>query len=291
MAPRASWKGILKLSLVSIPVRLFNATTQSNRISLNQVHKGCNQRLKMPLTCPTHGIVERDQVAKAYEFEQDKYVIIDQADLDKIKLESNKTIEMTSFVPAKEVDPIYLDSPYYMAPDGPVAEEAFAVVREALKKSGRVGIGRVTMSGRERLVVLAPESKGFRMTTLRNGDEVRAAEPCFDDVPDRQIAADQLSLATKLIESMSGKLDPASFKDRYQESLLAIIKAKIAGEDPVLIQEDEVAKAFSFVDALKASLGGPSSPSAKAEARAPATRKPAAKSVPASGTKGKRKQA
>jgi DNA end-binding protein Ku len=148
MAPRAYWTGNLKISLVNFGVRLYSAVSESEKIRLNQLHKDCNSRIKMPTTCPVHGQVDRSEIVKGYEFEKDKYVIVEQEELDKIKLRSEKTIELTKFVPADSVQDVYLDSTYYMAPDGPVAEEPFRVVREALEKTETAGIGKLMISGR-----------------------------------------------------------------------------------------------------------------------------------------------
>ncbi|MFO0840505.1 MAG: Ku protein [Phycisphaerae bacterium] len=272
MPPRASWKGQLKISLVAFPICLYNATSSSSRIGLNQLHKGCNRRLKQQMTCPEHGPVERDDIAKGYEFEKDKYVIIDEADLDKIKLETNRTVEILQFVDAGEIAPIYLDSPYYVAPDGPVAEESFRVIREAIRRGGKVGIGRVVMSGREHAVVLQAEGKGFLLNTLRTADEVRAADPYMEGIRDGEIAADQLALAQQLIQAKSAAFDPSQFRDRYQDALLAIIKAKVEGNQPIVTQEAEVGQVINLMEALKQSLA--------ASAPTPA-KKPAAASVDA----------
>jgi DNA end-binding protein Ku len=256
MAPRAYWTGNLKVSLVSFGVRLYNAVSEAERVRLNQVHKGCNARIKMPPTCPVHGQLERSEIAKAYEFEKDKYVIIEQEELDKIKLRSEKTIEVSKFVAAGEVDDVYLDSDYYVAPDGPVAEEPFRVFREALESTGTAGIGRVTMAGRERAVLLRGRDRGFVVTTLRSAAEVRGAEPYFEEIGEAAPNKEYLQLATGLIASKMGRFDPAEFHDRYQDALVELIKSKVAGEEPVIIQEEEIPTTFNFMEALKQSLQG-----------------------------------
>ncbi|MBV8414692.1 MAG: Ku protein, partial [Verrucomicrobia bacterium] len=154
MALRASWSGYLKLSLVTIPIRMYNAIGSSSRVSLNQLHKNCRHRVRQQLVCPEHGKLERDDIVRGYEYEKDKYIVIDESDLEKIKLETTKTIDLTQFVEAGEVDPMFFDKPYYVAPDGPMAEDAFRVVREAMRKSNKMGIGRVVMSGREHVIAL-----------------------------------------------------------------------------------------------------------------------------------------
>src|SRR5687768_2174502 len=182
MALRANWTGHLKLSLVSIPIRLYNAISSSNKISFNQLHKGCNQRLRQQLVCPQHGKVEREDIAKGYEYEKDRYVVLDQADLDSVELETTKTIELVQFVDETQIDPIYYDSSYYVAPDGAVAEEAFRIFREALKKMNKVAIGRVVMHGRENIVAVRPKDKGFILTMMHYAADVRGAEPYFAEI-------------------------------------------------------------------------------------------------------------
>ncbi|CAG1007333.1 Non-homologous end joining protein Ku [Phycisphaerales bacterium] len=296
MAPRAYWTGNLKISLVSFGVRLYNAVSEAEKVRLNQVHKGCNARIKMPTTCPIHGQVDRSEIVKAYEFEKDKYVVIEQEELDKIKLRSEKTIELTKFVPADSLRDVYLDSAYYMAPDGPVAEEPFRVVREALEKTGTAGIGKLTIAGRERPVVLRPGDKGFTLNTLHAANEVRDATPYFDEIKDGEVNQEYMQLAMTLIKGKMGKFDPTEFRDRYQDALVELVKSKIAGQAPVIIQEEELPATFNFAEALKQSLDGVGRPAEEAVAApagkaAASAKKPPAKSVPAVARKQKRKQA
>jgi DNA end-binding protein Ku len=300
MAPRAYWTGSIKVSLVSFGVRLYNAVSEAERVRLNQVHKGCNARIKMPTTCPVHGQVDRSEIAKAYEFEKDKYVIIEQEELDKIKLRSEKTIEITKFVPEDEIDDVYFDSDFYVAPDGPVAEEPFRVVRAALEEAGAAGIGRITIGGRERPILLRPKGKGFVLTTLHSASEVRGVEPYFEEISDAAPSKEYLQLATGLIRSKMGHFDPSEFRDRYQDALVALVKSKVAGQEPVIIQEEDIPATFNFMEALKQSLQTEGvevkAPAKSAEAPAAmkkTAKKPPAKSQPAAGAaKGrKRKQA
>lgn len=254
MPPRASWKGQLKLSLVSVPVCLYNAISSTTRVSMNQLHKDCNRRLKQQMTCPEHGPVERGDIVKGYEYEKDRYVIFQESDFDAIKLETSKSIEIIQFVDDDELDPIYLESPYFVGPDGPVAEEAFRVIREAMKKSGKVAIGRVIMNNREHAVALQVEDRGFKMTTLRAADEVRGAAPYFEGIRNGDVAKDQLALAEQLIESKSAPLDLAQFRDRYQDALLGLIKSKIEGSEPVIPPEAEAGQVINLMEALKQSV-------------------------------------
>lgn len=254
MAARANWKGQLKLSLVSFPIRLHTVVSGASRVSFNQLHKDCHRRLKQQMVCPEHGPVDRGDIVKGYEFEKDKYVVIDDADIEKVKIESSRTIDLMKFVNASDVDPLYFDTPYYVAPDGPVADEAFRVIREAMRGAGKVGIGRVVMGGREHVMCLSVVDKGFVLMTLRSAEEVRGAAPYFADIKDGPISDEQLKLAQMLIESKAGEFDAADFTDRYQVALLDMVKAKIEGAEPVVTQEEEVGKVINLMDALRQSV-------------------------------------
>ncbi len=297
MAPRAYWTGNLKISLVTFGVRLYNAVSEAEKIRLNQLHKGCNARIRMPTTCPIHGQVDRSEIVKGYEFEKDKYVVIEQEELDRIKLRSEKTIELTKFVPADSVDDVYLDGSYYVAPDGPVAEEPFRVVREALDKTGTAGIGKLTIAGRERPVVVRPGDRGFMLSTLHAASEVREAAPYFEEIRDGAINKDYMQLATTLIKSKLGRFDPADFHDTYQDALVELVKSKIAGQEPVVLQEEDLPATFNFAEALRQSLEGVGKPAAASRSAATVkpsagARKPPARGEPgAAGRKQKRKQA
>ncbi|MGD9690428.1 MAG: Ku protein [Phycisphaerales bacterium] len=293
MAPRAYWTGNLKISLVSFGVRLYNAVSEAEKVRLNQLHKGCHSRIRMPTTCPIHGQVERAEIVKGYEFEKDKYVVIEQDELDKIKLRSEKTIELTKFVPADSVQEVYLDSTYYVAPDGPIAEEPFRVVRQALESAGAAGIGKLTIAGRERTVLLRAGEKGFSLSTLHAANEVRDAAPYFEEIKDAPVNKEYAQLAATLIKGKMGKFDPSEFHDSYQDALVELVKAKVAGQAPVIVQEDELPATFNFAEALKQSLAGAGDP-VEAPSRKPpaAAKKPPARSAPAaSGRKPRRKQA
>jgi DNA end-binding protein Ku len=273
--PRAIWKGHLKLSLVSFAVRVHNATTSAGRIALNQLHKDCNRRVQQKLACPVHGVLDKNDIVKGYEYEKDRYVVVDPEDLDKIRIESTKAIEITQFVDRAEIDPIHFDAPYYVAPDGPVAESAFRVIREALKRSDKLGIGRYVIGGRENVVVLDVKEKGLLMTTLRSNVEVRAAKEYFEEIGDGAVDEKQLELAAQLIENHTAPLDPAVFNDRYRDAMLEIIKAKVEGKEPSIIEAEEVPTSLSFMDALRASVDRVESAEKKPPAKS--VRKPAAK--------------
>jgi DNA end-binding protein Ku len=254
MAPRASWTGYLRLSLVTIPVRLYNAISSTSKVSLNQLHKNCNLRLRQQMVCPEHGKVEKDDIVKGYEFEKDRYVVVDEADLEKIRLETTKTVELTQFVDANELDPIYFNTPYYVAPDGPVAEEGFRILREAMRQANKMAIGRVVISSKEHVVALKVQDKGLVLNTLHYAEEVRSATSYFEEIKDGSVDKSQLALAEQLVNSYTAAFDTAKFADRYQSSLLEIIKGKIAGSEPVVAQRVEAGKVINLMDALKQSL-------------------------------------
>ena len=270
MAPRASWKGQLRLSLVAIPIRMYNAVSGATRISLNQLHKDCHLRLKQRMECPEHGPVDRSEIVKGYEYEKDTYVVIDDADLESVKLETTKIIEIVQFVDEKDLDPIFYESPYYVAPDGPVADEAFRVIRTAMNKSGKIAIGRVVLTNREHVIAIKPKGKGMLLSTLRTNAEVREAAPCFEEIRDGEVKKEQLQLAEQLIETLNEPLDITKFNDRYQDALLDVIKAKVKGEPPIQVQEAEPGKVINFMEALMKSV---------ADAPAKGKKKPPAPSV------------
>jgi len=273
MAPRASWKGYLKLSLVSCPVRLYNATSSSSRIAFNQLHKDTHNRIQMKPHDVELGEVERSDLVKGYQYEKNEYVILSDEDFDKVKIESTDTIDIETFVDKNTVDLIYFDAPYYLAPDGAMAEETFVVLREAMKKSGKAAVARMVISNRERVVCVNVRDKGMLLLTLRNHKDVRAAAPYFEGIPSADVDKDMLALADKLIEQKSGEFRPEEFTDRYEEALVELIKAKIAGEEPVVAAPPERGKVVNLMDALKKSVEE-SKPPAKRKAR---TRKPASK--------------
>lgn len=254
MPPRAAWKGHLNVSLVTIPVRLYHAISGTSRIELNQLHdKGCGARIKYETVCPRHGPVERKDIVRGYEFEPDRYVLLDDKDLARIKLETTHSIEIVQFSPEQEVDPAYLDTHYYLAPDGPVAAEAFAVVREAMRRTNQVAIGQVVMGGKEKLLVIRTDGNGLAMSTLHYADEVQDPSAYFEDIPAGVSNDEQLRLGERLIRLMSASFKPKQFTDHYQEALLQIIKAQIA-QEPVMVEEERIPHVVNFMDALQQSV-------------------------------------
>jgi DNA end-binding protein Ku len=265
MAPRSSWKGHLKLSLVSCPVRLYNATSRSEKVAFHLLHKDTHNRIQMKPNDPELGPVERSDLVKGFEYEKDQYVVFEQEDFDKVQIETSKAIVIEKFVDSKDVDPIYLDAPYYLAPDGAVAEETFRVIQHAMRDKDKVALSRIVLANRERLIALSCRDKGFLMMTLRTADEVRDSADYFTDIKDEEPEQEMLDLAEKLIEQKSGRFDPSEFRDRYHDAVVEMVKAKIKGQEPVLAKAPERGKVINLMDALRRSLD---------EAKPPAESKP-----------------
>jgi DNA end-binding protein Ku len=280
MAPRASWKGYLKLSLVSCPVRLYPATSSSERITFNQLHKKTHNRINMKPVDPELGLVERSDLVKGYEYEDKQYIIIEDSDLDAVRIESNHTMNIEAFVDEGSVDVIYQDAPYYLAPDGAMAEETFVVLREAMRKSGKLAIARLVMSSRERVVTIGARETGMFVCTLRNPNEVRGTAEYFGNVPVGSPDPEMLQLAEKLIEQKDTEFDPKKYEDRYEVALMHMIKEKLKGHKPIIAAAPERGNVINLMDALKASLSQ-SKPPAKSKSKAEPAEKPAAKPVAA----------
>lgn len=281
MAPRASWKGYIKLSLVSCPVRLYPAVSANEKIRFNQLHKDTHNRINMKPVDPELGLVERSDLVRGYEYEDKQYIIIDDEDLDAVRIESNHTLNIEAFVDESEVDVIYQDSPYYLAPDGAMAEETFAVLRDAMRAAGKLAIARLVMSSRERIVTIGARDKGMFVTTLRDPREVRSTSAYFDEIPDIKTDPEMLQLAEKLIEQKVTHFDPKAYEDRYETALMAMIKEKLKGHKPIIAAAPERGNVINLMDALKASLGQakPAAPSKSKSAEPAAAKKPAKPSL------------
>jgi len=278
MAPRASWKGYIKLSLVSCPVRLYPAVSAGEKISFNQLHKDTHNRINMKPVDPELGLVERSDLVRGYEYEDKQYIIVEDSDLEAVRIESNHTLNIEAFVDESEVDPIYQDSPYFLAPDGKMAEETFAVLRDAMRAAGKVAIARLVMSSRERVVTIGAREKGMFVTTLRDPREVRSTAAYFDEIPEIKADPEMLQLAEKLIEQKVTHFDPKQYEDRYETALMEMIKEKLKGHKPIIAAAPERGNVINLMDALKASLGQakPAAPS-KSKTAEPAAEKKAAK--------------
>ncbi len=253
--PRSSWKGYLKLSLVSCAVALYNASSASERVSFNTLNRKTGNRLKQNLVDSVSGEpVDTADRVKGYQVAKGQYVMIEDADLEALKIESTRTIEIETFVPAAEIDEIYLDSPYYLAPDDKVAEEAFAVIREAMTKKKMAGIGRIVLNRRERMLMLQPRERGMLATTLRYPYEVRQDAEYFEGITDVKLPAAMLDIAQEIIGRMSGHFEPDTFSDRYEEAVTAMLRAKQAGQVFAVPEQAAPANVVNIMDALKKSL-------------------------------------
>jgi DNA end-binding protein Ku len=253
--PRPSWKGYLKLSLVSCAVALYNATSSSERVSFNTLNRKTGNRLKQNLVDALSGEpVDTADRVKGYQVGKGQYVLVEDTDLEALKIESSKTIEIEAFVPQAEIDQIYLDSPYYLAPDDKLAEEAFAVIRDAMVRKKMVGIGRVVLSRRERMLMLQPRGNGMLATTLRYPYEVRQDAEYFAGISERKLAPQMLDIAQELIARNAGHFEPDTFTDRYEEALVNMLTAKQAGQGFTAEEEPEPGNVVDIMDALKRSL-------------------------------------
>jgi DNA end-binding protein Ku len=257
MAPRAYWKGYLKLSLVSCPIAVNPATSSSDRVSFRQINKRTGHRLRQQLVDDeTREVVDAGDKGKGYEVAKNEFILIDDEELEALEIESNHTIEIDSFVPAAQIDKRFFDSPYYIMPNDKVGQEAFAVIRDAMKGKGMVGLGRVVMSKRERVIALEPHGKGLIGTTLRYPYEVRNADEYFEDIPDINVPDEMLTLAEHILETKSGDFDPAQFKDHYEEALVELLRKKQA-HIPVKRGKEEAPAGrniINLMDALRRSV-------------------------------------
>ena len=259
MAPRPVWKGYLKLSLVSCAVAMYTATSTSSRIRLHIINRETGNRIRnQAIDSETGDVVEPDDKVKGYEIDKGQYVLLEEEELDEVALESTHTIEIESFVQRDEVDEIYLDESFYLVPNDEVAYEAFAVIREAMKKKGMVGLGRVVMHRRERLLMLEARGKGIAATALRYKTEVRKEDTYFKEIPATRVPHDMLQLAEHILGQKKGHFDPSRFEDRYEDALSALIKAKRAGKEPPTSPAPKPSNVINLMDALRRSVKGES---------------------------------
>ena len=251
--PRASWNGFLRLSLVSCPVSLVPATTEAKRVRFNQLNGETGNRVQQQLIDSKTGeVVDRDQIVKGYEYDRGRYVTVSDDELKALQIDSSKIIDLDRFVDRDEVDPVYLDTPYYVYPDGELAAETFRVIGEAMTHKNKAGLGRVTMSSRERLVLVEPRDGGLLMSTVRSADEVRPAE--FGPLPKSEVDADMVAIAETIIERRSGAFEPETFRDRYQDALRELVAEKTKGEAVPAREIAEPPKVINLMEALKRSL-------------------------------------
>jgi DNA end-binding protein Ku len=288
-AARAYWKGYLKLSLVSCPIALYTGTSSSERVSFRQINKKTGNRLRQQLVDEiTREPVEPEDKGRGYEYAKNAYVPVDDDELDAIAIESNHTIEIDSFVPRHQIDERYLDSPYYIAPNDQVGQEAFAVIREAMRGKGMAALGRVVLAKRERVIMLEPWDKGLMGTTLRYPYEIRDTKEYFDDIPNVQLEPDMLKLAEHILQSKTTDFDPSQFVDHYEEAVVEMLKKKQAGmpvsREPVAPQPRNV---VNLMDALRRSIAQEKSASAPPKKGRKRTEGQSEMLLPIPGRKGK----
>jgi DNA end-binding protein Ku len=300
MPARAYWTGQLRLSLVSIPVQLYAATKTAARIAFHQIHEPSGKRVRYEKVVPGIGPVESDDIVKGYEVDKGRYVTITDDELDAIRLEAKRVIDLVRFVEQNDIDPIYFDRPFYVLPDGEGNEEAYGVLRQALRDTKRIGLGQMAIRGKGSLVAVKACGRGILLETLRYADEVRQSSTFFTDIPEMTFDTDLVDLAKELIQRKSGPFKPAEFKDAYTTALRELLDKKIKDE-PIreAAEEPEGAVVIDLMEALKRSLSpaaqsrrastkeeaseeaekAPAKPKAKSKAKAPekAEKKPAAK--------------
>jgi DNA end-binding protein Ku len=279
MAARAYWQGQLRLALVSIPVELYSATQSGAKISFRQIHEPSGKRISYDKVVSGIGPVDRDEIVKGYEISKGNYVLLDNEEIEAVKIESKRTLELVQFVDAGEIDPLYFEKPYYVAPRDELAEEAFIVLREALRAANKVGLGQLSVRGAEKLVAVKPCGKGLLLETLRYADEVRKGQSFFGEIGDDEPDEDLLDLATSLIDKKTAPFDAGEFEDRYAQALRKLIDTKAKAKDGKRIVEDAEEPAASggnvidLMAALKKSVaaekgtGKPAKGAAKSTAR------------------------
>jgi DNA end-binding protein Ku len=255
VAPRAYWKGYLKLSLVSCPIALFPATSEREKISFHQLNKKTGNRIKYrKVDADTGDEVEPSDIIKGYEVSKGDYLELDPEELEAVALDSTRTIEIDEFVPRSEIDELYMRDPYYLIPDGPVGQEAFAVIREAIKKEGMVALGRVVFTSREHVIMLEARGKGLMGVTLRYPYEVRKEKDYFDDLPDQKVSKDMLDLAKHIVDTKAGHFKPEKFEDHYEQGLKDLLKKKQEGKPIERPKERAPSNVVSLMDALRKSV-------------------------------------
>jgi DNA end-binding protein Ku len=285
MAARPMWQGHLRLSLVSCPVAMYSAAQRSGDVHFNMLHKTTHNRIRMVPTDPETGPVDRDDIVKGYEIEKDRYVVVTQDEIDNVRLESTRTIDIDRFVDEDDIDRLYWDEPHYLVPDGKSATEAFVVIREAMSRAGRIALGRVVMHQRERLLALEPYERGMIAWSLRAHADLRQPDEFFDDIPALKPDPKMVEIAARIIEQQEGPFDPTQFTDRYEEALRALVREKEKGAGrKVTPDEPKDTNVVDLMEALRRSLGkaggqsgGKTAPAKPAARRGPAKKAPARK--------------
>jgi DNA end-binding protein Ku len=275
MAYRPTWQGHLKLSLVTCPVALYTATNAGGDVHFNLINPETNNRIKMQTIDPETGPVERSSLVKGYEVSKGEYILLTDEEIKSVKLESTKIIDIERFVPEADIDRLYWDNPYFLAPDGKMAEEAFGVIREAMRRAGQIALGRIVMATRERILALEPREKGILAYTIRSEAEVRNPHEIFDRISDDEPNAAMIEIAEKIIAQKEGPFDPSQFVDRYEEALKKLIADKQKGRKVAAVAEPEDTNVVDLMAALRASLGAQDK--GGGSRRAKTTERPAAK--------------
>jgi len=287
VAPRAYWKGYLKLSLVSCPISLFPATSEREKVSFHQINKKTGNRIKYrKVDTETGDEVESTDIIKGYEVGKGQYIEINPEELEAIAIESKRTIEIDEFVPKEQIDEVYLNSPYYIVPDGQVGAQAFAVIREAINKKGMVAIGKVVFTSREHMIALEARGKGLMGVTLRYPYEIRKEDDYFSDIPDEKIPNDMLELATHIVDSKTGDFEPAKFADQYEDAVRELLKKKQEGVKIEVPHEREPAKVINLMDALRKSVEAERAGAGAKREPAPSVSQRSAKKKPARSSAG-----
>jgi len=280
MAPRAFWTGHLRLSLVNIPVRLYPATTAEKTIGFHQIHEPSGKRIRYQKIAPGVGPVENEEITKGYEYEKGKYVLIDPKEIDELKLESKQTIDLARFVDEDAIDDRYFQTPYYLMPDGDMADEGYVLLQRALKETKKIGVGQFILRGHGNIVAVKPFEKGLLLEVLRHANEIRSAETLFDEIPGVKVDKEALDLAKELITRKSGKFEPKQFKDEYTEAVWELIHAKLENRAPEIVTEEPGgAKVINIMDALKKSVQQGKGSAAKSGGKKTSSRGTAKKST------------
>jgi DNA end-binding protein Ku len=272
MAYRPIWQGHLRLSLVTCPVALYTATNAGSDVHFNLINPKTNNRIKMITTDPDTGPIDRSELVKGYEVSKGEYILVTQDEINAVKLESTKTIDIERFVAEDEIDRLYWDQPYFLSPDGKLAQEAFGVIRSAMQTSGQIALGRVVIGARERLLALEPRNQGILAYTLRADAEVRKPDEIFGAISEAKPDPGMIAIAEKIIEQKQGPFDPSKFVDRYEEALKAMIEDKTKGRKPAKVSEPEDTNVVDLMAALRASLSGKADSGAKAPAKSSAAK-------------------
>jgi len=272
VAPRAYWKGYLKLSLVSCPISLFPATSEREKISFNQLNKETGNRIRYrKVDAETGDDVDSSNIVKGYEVAKGEYIELEPEELEAVAIESKRVIEIDEFVPKAEIDELYLRDPYYIVPDGEVGQQAFAVIREAIRKEGMVALGKIVFTSREHIIALEPRDKGMVGVTLRYPYEVRQPEEYFDTIDDEKVPKDMLDLAIHIVDTKRGEFEPEKFEDHYENALKELLRKKQKGEKIERPKEPAQGKVINLMDALRQSVeaGGARKKAAAQDRRQP----------------------